>query len=1179
MRSEFLKIAGVKSEAEFYKKFPNTPEGEEAFMKKHGKAIKKLKAKKAKVGTMVPNISTPQSNLTPIRIDQEYMDDSAAKLVGGKSTKELKDDELYKAKLAADQQTANPQGGGGGGLGGMLGQLGGMLGGLGSGGGDTSQFSQFASSDTSGTGFDIGSSLDGGGNFKNGGTTKKFKAHKMYGPKGEVKIAKTLKEHLALKKKGWGHNPPKAKGGDTMSQFGDVMNSDAVQNWGVPIVSDALEISDQVEAQKEALGSAKQARQVSDIALQASKTTPERINRSYWRPEDEVSTGEGKGPIYGVGTRVSKHGGTYKAQDGGMFNSEYMPLVNPNQQKSFGQGGYLKQAAQGFTSFDAGSASYGGGMYGAAGSSLAGMVGVNDDAGSNIGGKIGGTIGSAFGPLGSAVGGFLGSAAGDLLDRNDRRQRLENEVTAKNTKEMAYGAIAPAIQAQYSSYARDGENVPSYRSGGNMRGDYVSPNPSALDTMKMGGNLKTLWGGKAETVSYNPYAGGESIQFKGNSHDYRDPSTGQTGIGVAYGDDAKKMSMGGDITSNASVEVENEPAQEIDDNLVVYGDMKIPEEYISEIGDERAKGKKYKNYVANVLNKDEASINRTQAKVADLGLESDDTVFGQLERRTADVVLKGADMKLKNIAEKKSILADLQEAMNETFDDYGIKANEFINKRKLVEDPMRIENAKYGARLKMGEDGVQTTGSESTNPPSVNDFNKKQIPLTDMTEEELEAANYKVDPNNPNVYIRRNPETNTTEAVEMSGSSLGYTPEGQAIDPKTSFAGGVTQEDYDTLKENNPWFDWAKTDPNKMVTYKGKKVSSAILKFQKEFNKRAKEAGIDPVKVDGIFGQETRDAVFTPAKEAEEVTNYTEEKVMLGDTDATTEPLVPAVPEGNIGPGVNFNNSPEDQSLDKNQLLGEYYAMATNQVQPVQAQGFQPQLRVPYDISLQDMRNDVTSQSRAMQRNATLQNNPAALALAQAPTYDALNKINAEEFRQNQAMKDNVYSGNQATLNDAMLKNLGIYDQQADRQAQAAANTRTQNIDILNSISDKYSKNKLENVMNKVYANMYPTFKYDEDQRLNVVNPTQFNTGQGMTGVSPLSMAQGITGGNQGVNNAASLLSWVSQNNPFKKEIKEEEGKTKEVEELEEIPESGKYGKKVTKNNKNSNILRAIRNL
>ena len=53
------------------------------------------------------------------------------------------------------------------------------------------------------------------------------------------------------------------------------MNSDSVQNFGVPIVSDALEIADQIKAQKEALCSAKQERQVSEIALQASKTTPD----------------------------------------------------------------------------------------------------------------------------------------------------------------------------------------------------------------------------------------------------------------------------------------------------------------------------------------------------------------------------------------------------------------------------------------------------------------------------------------------------------------------------------------------------------------------------------------------------------------------------------------------------------------------------------------------------------------------------------------------------------------------------------------------------------------------------------------------------------------------------------------------------------------------------------------
>ena len=34
---------------------------------------------------------------------------------------------------------------------------------------------------------------------------KKFKPHKMYGGKGIVKFVKTMKEHLALKEKGYGH--------------------------------------------------------------------------------------------------------------------------------------------------------------------------------------------------------------------------------------------------------------------------------------------------------------------------------------------------------------------------------------------------------------------------------------------------------------------------------------------------------------------------------------------------------------------------------------------------------------------------------------------------------------------------------------------------------------------------------------------------------------------------------------------------------------------------------------------------------------------------------------------------------------------------------------------------------------------------------------------------------------
>jgi|TARA_R110000744_G_C19200809_1_gene544933 hypothetical protein len=35
--------------------------------------------------------------------------------------------------------------------------------------------------------------------------------HKMYSKSGQVKTAKTNKEHLALKAKGWSHSNPKAK--------------------------------------------------------------------------------------------------------------------------------------------------------------------------------------------------------------------------------------------------------------------------------------------------------------------------------------------------------------------------------------------------------------------------------------------------------------------------------------------------------------------------------------------------------------------------------------------------------------------------------------------------------------------------------------------------------------------------------------------------------------------------------------------------------------------------------------------------------------------------------------------------------------------------------------------------------------------------------------------------------
>ena len=1223
MKAEFLKIAGVKSEADFYKKFPS----EDAFMAKHGKAVKKLMVKKANIGALIPNKQTPTGNKKPKRIDDAFLYDSVAGMTG----KESYDEMMARMKAEAEAAAAAGQqsgGGGGGGMGGMMAmlpQMMSMMGGAEGAGGAAGA----AGAAGGGGGGDIGATMSGmGGMMQKGGNVEKFTPHMMYDPKTKKgKKAMTYKEHLALKKKGWGHDAPKAMGGfggggggattgggggGFMQGASDVFNSDAVQNFGIPIVGDIMKISDQLKQQKEVEAGAKQNRIVSELALRASKTEPEKIDREYVRPEDFSNTGEEFFPVYGVGTNVlAKHGGAYKAQGGGMFNDQgYSPIINVNQQKAFKQGGVLGSNSY-LVPRATGGISYGGGQAGQLGMQAGDMVGFNNDAGSNIGGTIGGTIGSAFGPIGSAVGSFIGSGVGDLVDRSDRRTRIDNERSERATKEMAYGAIGPQVQAGLASHVREGGNV--------------SSNPSMLDTMKMGGELKTLWGGEAETVSYNPYAGGESIEFKGNSHDYRDPKTGQTGIGVAYGQESV-------ANNEAVVEVENEPAQQLKDgggaeNLVVYGDLKIPEEFISEIGDDRAKGKKFKNYVEE-LNKDEKKINKKMVTAADLGLESNNTVFGQLERSTADAILKGSDMKLKSIADKKMILADLQSALNDTFDEFEIKGNDFISKDNIVNDPERSMNnmAKSGIEIKPENKGKFTAWAKEKGmsvsaaankvmantdgyspgvvkmanfaknfakngagvPKAQGGFETNELGGDDvgMTIEEALAAGFILN-EVTGEYEKSNGET--VVPTDSETDALDEVRPGQGRDEGTGLFGNTTVKQYEDAKKANPWFDWESFDP---------KNKAEVKRYQKEFNKRAEEAGSDKrITVDGDFGEQTTSARFTPAAPGEEpeveVAKIREEPTVTETT--TIQPQrIPFLP--------NFIDGDVNNELNPDQLLAEKYAMATNQYQPVPAQGYQPNLRVPYDISLQDAKNDVIAQSRAMQRNPGIQNNPAAAALMAAPTYKALNEINAEEFRANQAMKDMVYSGNQQTLNEAKLKNLQIFDTQAQRQAQGVANTRTQNIDILKSISDKYSKNRRENMLERVYNNMYPSYKFNQQGDANTTGAGSnlYVPGYGMTGGIPGLATPGFNGNagqnvNSAINLGGQLINYFN-NNPIQRQPPEpnynrmDRAMRKDIDfenmydYIDPLAEDdgtrvAKKGKTVKKNNKNSNILRAIKNL
>jgi hypothetical protein len=92
MKAEILKIAGVKSEKEFYKKFPT----EESFIKVHGKALKK-----AQMGAMIQGNQSPQTNPRPINFQQLY--DQNDMFITG-STQDMRDQEALQLSQLASQQ-------------------------------------------------------------------------------------------------------------------------------------------------------------------------------------------------------------------------------------------------------------------------------------------------------------------------------------------------------------------------------------------------------------------------------------------------------------------------------------------------------------------------------------------------------------------------------------------------------------------------------------------------------------------------------------------------------------------------------------------------------------------------------------------------------------------------------------------------------------------------------------------------------------------------------------------------------------------------------------------------------------------------------------------------------------------------------------------------------------------
>lgn len=883
MKDQFLRLAGVKSDKEFYKLFPD----EASFMAKYGKQIKKLQ-----MGAMIQGNQSPQFNPQPINFRNLY-DENDMMITG--STQDIRDQEaLQLADLQAQQNMSKK----GSGVIEALSQIGGMM----------------------------------GGDAKNG-----------------KKLAKAMggKDIFGNIGKGVGKGVDKLGGPAAVAQSaGDIIG-------GIQ----------QMRDDKQTMLGAQQMAGVSDVALEASMTRPEQVQRRYVRPEDNLNTGEEFFPIYGTGTVFGRNGAEIAntfapntiytdlgyANDGGMFsnfgNQDFMKFNKAGEET-----GISKFAGQGG---------------GDAISKLTAGIGNPGGRETSGGGRLGKGIGSAagtafFGPVGGMVGGAIGQVAGNLLDRKAEKTDRANEQTQSNIEMMALNQGAQSLQKQNRGFMRDGgmTNPQIIDQFGNYKlSELLQPDPTMntlrtggqlrQNNMAMGGDLQIHHGGYAEPISYNPYLpdSGETIMFRGQSHDESDRK-GNAGIGITYGDQPVEVERG-----EPAVQLEN-GGDAGENSLTIYGNLKIPKYGVEMLGDSKAAGKKFKNYVADLSRTEKRQNSIIDKASKELENLDDVSSFDLLSLEAIKANMLGANMKLKDIADKKIKAASLQSAINDTAEDLDLIADDLAKGK--------VKQAKKGASIKKAQAGTTA------------------LPSIDVNDESL-------------VPIRR---------------------------PDFSI-----------------------------------KVPQSVI-----------NAGLRAV-------AQAEEDEFNLIDLANQVIPY------LRPTDA--------------------------EALNPNQLSGEMFALATNQLEPVQAQTFQPQLSTPYDISLQDMLNRNQADYRAAQRMVGY--NPAAQSMLNSQKYAANQQVLGEQFRMNQGMRDRVFAENRNLLNQSNLQNLGIYDQQYQRQQQALSNTKATTQAALNSISAKYAQNQLENRNLQTYENLY-NFRFDPRFRAMNINPlAQFNfEGSGMSGMSGL---------------------------------------------------------------------------
>ncbi len=1025
----------------------------------------------------------------------------------------------------------------------------------------------------------------------------------------------------------------------------------------------------------------KQLDQYGDIAklvnkAAASAPTPQR--QKYVRPEDQVSQ-----PINPLGVQ-----GFGYFQDGGEIQNTYAPNtlytdlgyepLNDSNPKQYQNGGLAANANQ----YMSAAGSLGGGI----GSLLGGGDFEQTEEG-QLGSTILGAAGTAIGgPIGGLIGAGIGSLAGGFFGAKKNKERKEKKQNFQNAVASATGIANIQNMNQGSAFVRNGGDIPSYENGGYMNpeynpqviakfGDYsmdqlLAP-PHDADMLRAGGHLKEytppsaramytgrdlpyqmedggqmamggdlqVHRGKAETMSYNPFlpSGGETVMFRGPSHDNGGMpiSFGENGVEVEGGEPAIQMQDGGE-----------------EGNLVVYGNMVIPDYGVEELGDPKAKGKKFKHYVAD-LSKTEAKQNKLIDKTSDMiSMVDDNDPFDQLKLNTGKANLMGATMKLKDIADKKITAASVQNAILDTAEEFGLESDALAKgkiKYAKANDPYaefgtKLSKAKYGKDTKKYDPEFENfinqamqleqanslqannyrgggsyfgtndkTGKIKTIEQAKEHYYKNYWPMVkdlpaglrtralqmaintgdpygellvagkEMTVEErrklideakklgvegLEknkfiqsgrfrdnkekiakvVESYKKDPEaflanldaEQNRYYDSLVQANKypdsfrnfyTQYTDLAkNAAKGFIPSNQSAatqaaptsvaTPAAKTTSAPVRNNYSVgigspLEGSVSLSPIAETQPGAYIPNLKDQIINAKIAQMEEGNKMLDDVRVVAPKINPL-AYRPAEGSFDPT-EGYELVSQNEDRVgqfPITDFQPTIKSEPVSFPTKSKGKeeekkqnksnwwetGTQLANSlipymrPSNQmELSPAQLTGEMFALSDNTLDPVYAQTFQPDYTQPVSVSYQDQLNANQADFNALQRQFGY--SPEAMSVLAGQKYGANSKVLAEQFRANQAEQQRARETNRETANAAKLQNMGIFQNQADKMAQTKSIMKQQKIAALNSINDKFLKNQLENRQLGIAENTY-NYRYTPKGVAYNINPlAQFNVG------------------------------------------------------------------------------------